>query len=67
MTPIFAQLSESKNGLVKFALFTAISFPLFSSLVVACLIASPIIPDLVSLLVYSLLSTSVLGALLVNS
>ena len=30
VTPTFAQLSESKNGLVKLAIFTAISFPLFS-------------------------------------
>ena len=54
MTPIFVPLSESKNGLVKLAVLTANSFPLFSSLLLA-LLASLVSSPVPSFLTSSLL------------
>ncbi len=57
MTPIFVPFSESKNGLVKLAILTAKSFPLFSSLLLALLaslVSSPVPAFLTSSLLMGL-------------
>ena len=54
VTPIFVPFSESKNGLVKLAILTAKSFPLFSSLLLA-LLASLVSSPVPSFLTSSLL------------